>query len=87
MLFGFFDFACRIVLLASKLYTLHFIKIKSINISSQNKAEIFLVNFYTYVCRILEKYDHRNIVKLIGVATDREPIYIVMELVEGWFLK
>ena len=28
---------------------------------------------------ILEQYDHPNIVKLIGIAAEREPIYIVME--------
>ncbi|XP_071813784.1 tyrosine-protein kinase Fer-like [Apostichopus japonicus] len=31
---------------------------------------------------ILKNYNHPNIVKLIGVATDRHPIYIVMELKE-----
>uniref|UniRef100_A0A8C8EN87 Tyrosine-protein kinase n=1 Tax=Oncorhynchus tshawytscha TaxID=74940 RepID=A0A8C8EN87_ONCTS len=33
--------------------------------------------------RILKQYDHANIVKLIGVCTQRQPIYIVMELVSG----
>uniref|UniRef100_A0A6Q2YFV0 Tyrosine-protein kinase n=1 Tax=Esox lucius TaxID=8010 RepID=A0A6Q2YFV0_ESOLU len=33
--------------------------------------------------RILKQYDHENIVKLIGVCTQRQPIYIVMELVPG----
>ncbi|XP_077480589.1 tyrosine-protein kinase Fes/Fps isoform X2 [Stigmatopora argus] len=33
--------------------------------------------------RILKQYDHPNIVKLIGVCTQKEPIYIIMELVEG----
>nr|XP_033785036.1 tyrosine-protein kinase Fer [Geotrypetes seraphini]XP_033785037.1 tyrosine-protein kinase Fer [Geotrypetes seraphini] len=33
--------------------------------------------------RILKQYDHTNIVKLIGVCTQRQPIYIVMELVPG----
>ncbi|XP_030829013.1 tyrosine-protein kinase Fer isoform X3 [Strongylocentrotus purpuratus] len=32
---------------------------------------------------ILKQYDHANIVKLIGVCTDKHPIYIVMELVPG----
>ncbi|XP_071499164.1 tyrosine-protein kinase Fer-like [Diadema antillarum] len=32
---------------------------------------------------ILKQYDHPNIVKLIGVCTDKHPIYIVMELVPG----
>ena len=32
---------------------------------------------------ILKQYDHVNIVKLIGVCTDKHPIYIVMELVPG----
>lgn len=32
---------------------------------------------------ILKNYNHPNIVKLIGVATDKHPIYIVMELVPG----
>lgn len=35
--------------------------------------------------RILKQYDHPNIVKLIGVCTQRQPIYIVMELVPGNF--
>ncbi|XP_061783168.1 tyrosine-protein kinase Fer isoform X2 [Nerophis lumbriciformis] len=33
--------------------------------------------------RILKQYDHSNIVKLIGICTQRQPIYIVMELVPG----
>ncbi|KAF7217579.1 tyrosine-protein kinase Fer isoform X1 [Nothobranchius furzeri] len=33
--------------------------------------------------RILKQYDHPNIVKLIGVCTQRQPIYIVMELIPG----
>lgn len=37
----------------------------------------------TFCCRILKQYDHPNIVKLIGVCTQRQPIYIVMELVQG----
>ncbi|XP_071826608.1 tyrosine-protein kinase Fer-like isoform X6 [Apostichopus japonicus] len=32
---------------------------------------------------ILKNYNHPNIIKLIGVATDRHPIYIIMELVQG----
>ncbi|XP_071818125.1 tyrosine-protein kinase Fer-like isoform X2 [Apostichopus japonicus] len=32
---------------------------------------------------ILKNYNHPNIVKLISMATDRHPIYIVMELVQG----
>ncbi|KAM8779159.1 tyrosine-protein kinase Fer isoform 1-T4 [Rhynchonycteris naso] len=33
--------------------------------------------------KILKQYDHPNIVKLIGVCTQRQPIYIVMELIPG----
>ncbi|XP_077975160.1 tyrosine-protein kinase Fer-like isoform X1 [Styela clava] len=33
--------------------------------------------------RILKGYDHPNIVRLIGVCTDMQPVYIVMELVPG----
>ncbi|XP_069549694.1 tyrosine-protein kinase Fes/Fps [Brachyistius frenatus] len=33
--------------------------------------------------RILKQYDHPNIVKLIGVCTQNQPIYIIMELVQG----
>ncbi|XP_073850112.1 tyrosine-protein kinase Fer isoform X7 [Macaca fascicularis] len=31
--------------------------------------------------KILKQYDHPNIVKLIGVCTQRQPVYIIMELV------
>ncbi|XP_062819605.1 tyrosine-protein kinase Fes/Fps isoform X2 [Anolis carolinensis] len=33
--------------------------------------------------RILKQYSHPNIVSLIGVCTQKHPIYIVMELVQG----
>ncbi|XP_061451018.1 tyrosine-protein kinase Fes/Fps isoform X2 [Rhineura floridana] len=33
--------------------------------------------------RILKQYTHPNIVRLIGVCTQKHPIYIVMELVQG----
>ncbi|XP_032831895.2 tyrosine-protein kinase Fer-like isoform X1 [Petromyzon marinus] len=33
--------------------------------------------------RILKQYDHPNIVRLIGVCTQKHPVYIVMELVQG----
>ncbi|XP_054693452.1 tyrosine-protein kinase Fes/Fps isoform X2 [Grus americana] len=33
--------------------------------------------------RILKQYNHPNIVRLIGVCTQKQPIYIVMELVQG----
>lgn len=33
--------------------------------------------------RILKQYDHPNIVKLIGVCTQKQPIYIIMELIQG----
>ena len=32
---------------------------------------------------ILEQYDHPNIVKLIGIAADCDPFYVVMELMPG----
>ncbi|XP_048580997.1 tyrosine-protein kinase Fer isoform X2 [Nematostella vectensis] len=32
---------------------------------------------------ILKQYDHPNIVRLIGVCAEREPVYIVMELMLG----
>lgn len=32
---------------------------------------------------ILKKYDHRNIVKFIGIAAQREPIMMVMEYEAG----
>lgn len=44
------------------------------------------VTVFTFGCphhRILKQYDHPNIVKLIGVCTQKQPIYIVMELVQG----
>jgi serine/threonine protein kinase len=33
--------------------------------------------------QILAQYDHPNIVKLIGICSEKEPIYIVMELMLG----
>ncbi|KAJ7311392.1 hypothetical protein JRQ81_007012 [Phrynocephalus forsythii] len=33
--------------------------------------------------RILKQYNHPNIVRLIGICTQKHPIYIVMELVQG----
>ena len=32
---------------------------------------------------ILKQYDHPNIVRLIGVCAEKEPVYIVMELMPG----
>ena len=32
---------------------------------------------------ILKQYDHPNIVRLIGVCAEKEPIYIIMELMPG----
>uniref|UniRef100_V9KF45 Tyrosine-protein kinase n=1 Tax=Callorhinchus milii TaxID=7868 RepID=V9KF45_CALMI len=40
-------------------------------------------NKFLMEARILKQYSHPNIVKLIGVCTQKQPIYIVMELVEG----
>ncbi|XP_035273383.1 tyrosine-protein kinase Fes/Fps [Anguilla anguilla] len=42
-----------------------------------------LKNKFLMEARILKHYDHPNIVKLIGVCTQKQPIYIVMELVQG----
>lgn len=33
--------------------------------------------------RILKQYQHPNIVRLIGIAVQKQPIMIVMELVSG----
>ncbi|KAK7913052.1 hypothetical protein WMY93_013263 [Mugilogobius chulae] len=40
-------------------------------------------NKFLMEARILKQYNHPNIVKLIGVCTQRQPIYIIMELVPG----
>ncbi|XP_037104361.1 tyrosine-protein kinase Fes/Fps isoform X1 [Syngnathus acus] len=40
-------------------------------------------NKFLMEARILKQYDHPNIVKLIGVCTQKQPIYIIMELVKG----
>ncbi|KAM9861075.1 tyrosine-protein kinase Fes/Fps [Aulostomus maculatus] len=40
-------------------------------------------NKFLMEARILKQYDHPNIVRLIGVCTQKQPIYIIMELVEG----
>ncbi|XP_048119536.1 tyrosine-protein kinase Fes/Fps isoform X1 [Alosa alosa] len=42
-----------------------------------------LKNKFLMEARILKQYDHPNIVKLIGVCTQKQPIYIIMELVQG----
>ncbi|XP_037337352.2 tyrosine-protein kinase Fes/Fps [Pungitius pungitius] len=47
------------------------------NLSPEQKSK-FLME-----ARILKQYEHPNIVKLIGVCTQKQPIFIVMELVEG----
>ncbi|NXU58950.1 FES kinase, partial [Turnix velox] len=39
--------------------------------------------FLQEASRILKQYNHPNIVRLIGVCTQKQPIYIVMELVQG----
>lgn len=36
--------------------------------------------------RILKQYDHPNVVKLIGICVQKQPIMIVMELVAGYLL-
>ena len=41
------------------------------------------LNPFPLTSRILKQYDHPNIVKLIGVCTQEQPIYIIMELVQG----
>jgi serine/threonine protein kinase len=33
--------------------------------------------------RLLQRYDHKNIVKFIGIAIDEKPIYILMEFING----
>ena len=33
--------------------------------------------------KILKQYDHPNIVRLLGVCADKEPVFIVMELMPG----
>ncbi|XP_068172700.1 tyrosine-protein kinase Fes/Fps isoform X2 [Antennarius striatus] len=40
-------------------------------------------NKFLMEARILKQYDHPNIVKLIGVCTEKQPICIVMELIRG----
>ncbi|XP_056876541.1 tyrosine-protein kinase Fes/Fps isoform X1 [Takifugu flavidus] len=47
------------------------------NLAPEQKSK-FLIE-----ARILKQYDHPNIVKLIGVCTQKQPIYIVMELIQG----
>eukprot|EP00064_Thunnus_orientalis_P003720 superscaffoldBa00000316_g3731 len=39
-------------------------------------------NKFLMEARILKQYDHPNIVKLIGVCTQKQPIYIIMELIQ-----
>ena len=33
--------------------------------------------------RLLQKYNHKNIVKFIGIAIDSDPVKIVMEYIDG----
>uniref|UniRef100_UPI0037E9905B tyrosine-protein kinase Fes/Fps n=1 Tax=Semicossyphus pulcher TaxID=241346 RepID=UPI0037E9905B len=40
-------------------------------------------NKFLMEARILKQYNHPNIVRLIGVCTQKQPIYIVMELIQG----
>ncbi|KAM3625061.1 uncharacterized protein V6R79_006407 [Siganus canaliculatus] len=47
------------------------------NLAPEHKSK-FLME-----ARILKQYNHPNIVKLIGVCTQKQPIYIIMELVQG----
>ncbi|XP_037552193.1 tyrosine-protein kinase Fes/Fps isoform X2 [Nematolebias whitei] len=47
------------------------------NLAPEHKSK-FLME-----ARILKQYDHPNIVKLIGVCTQEQPIYIIMELIQG----
>ncbi|XP_016140384.1 tyrosine-protein kinase Fes/Fps-like isoform X4 [Sinocyclocheilus grahami] len=44
-------------------------------------------NKFLMEARILKQYDHPNIVKLIGVCTQKQPIYIIMELVQETWLR
>jgi len=39
------------------------------------------------VLYVVSKFDHANIVKLVGVCFDTRPYYIVLELLEGGDLK
>ncbi|XP_015229343.1 PREDICTED: tyrosine-protein kinase Fes/Fps isoform X2 [Cyprinodon variegatus] len=47
------------------------------NLAPEHKSK-FLME-----ARILKQYNHPNIVKLIGVCTQKQPIYIIMELISG----
>ncbi|KAK3734269.1 hypothetical protein QZH41_008856 [Actinostola sp. cb2023] len=48
----------------------------------ENVSELVKQKFLSEAA-ILKQYDHPNIVKLIGICSDREPVYIVMELMPG----
>uniref|UniRef100_A0A671UUU0 Tyrosine-protein kinase n=1 Tax=Sparus aurata TaxID=8175 RepID=A0A671UUU0_SPAAU len=47
------------------------------NLAPEHKSK-FLME-----ARILKQYDHPNVVRLIGVCTQKQPIYIIMELIRG----
>ncbi|KAJ7986180.1 hypothetical protein DPEC_G00348100 [Dallia pectoralis] len=49
----------------------------------REKLALEIKNKFLMEARILKQYDHPNIVKLIGVCTQKQPIYIIMELVQG----
>uniref|UniRef100_A0A3Q3IND1 Tyrosine-protein kinase n=1 Tax=Monopterus albus TaxID=43700 RepID=A0A3Q3IND1_MONAL len=53
------------------------VKLCKENLAPEQKSK-FLME-----ARILKQYDHPNIVRLIGVCTQKQPIYIIMELIQG----
>lgn len=48
----------------------------------QNVSQVVKVKFLAEA-EILKQYDHPNIVKLIGVCAEKEPVFIVMEFMPG----
>ncbi|WKX90111.1 hypothetical protein Q1695_009167 [Nippostrongylus brasiliensis] len=51
-----------------------------------SKSQMLTKRIITQICkeaRIMRRYRHRNVVKFYGVAVDREPVMLVMEMVDG----
>lgn len=63
-------------------YRGHFVAVKILHASSADRTTRDRQNFINEAL-LLRQYKHKNIVKFLGIAAMRDPLMIVMELVEG----